>query len=133
MLYHNYSYLSHVTGFTITWHEKNVDKIMIKQILTSYICAIVNHAASQEPQWYYPDSASEVLCHNPPLPGLPDHVLPKRSNRSQYNTINTNKDLVHSVIQSLLYDSITSLVNCLPLVGAINLPKLCVICCRVII
>ena len=53
--------------------------------------------------------ASKVLCHNPLLPGLPDHIrftcLEPQSNQSQHKT---------SVIQLPLYDVITLLVKVWP-------------------
>ena len=57
---------------------------------------------------------SRVLCHNPPLPGLPGSrftCLEPQWNQSQHKT---NGALVHSnssMIQLLLYDVITSFAN----------------------
>ena len=44
-----------------------------------------------------------VICHNPPLPGLPDQALPVL-NQSQQKIIGALVQSNHSVIQLLLYD-----------------------------
>ena len=52
----------------------------------------------------------EVLRHNPPLPGLPDHALPVLNHDRTDHNKKTNVAMVHSnssVIQLLLYDVIT--------------------------
>ena len=54
--------------------------------------------------------SSEVLCHNPLLSGLPDHVLPGL-NRSQHKTNGALMNSNNSVIQLQLYDVITLLAN----------------------
>ena len=48
--------------------------------------------------------ASEVLCHNPPLPGLPDHALPiSNHDRTDHNTKPTELWHIPTVAWSSYY------------------------------
>ena len=59
---------------------------------------------------------SAVLCHNPPLPGLPDHTLPLLNHDQTQNQWSTGVYSNSNVTQLLLlYDVITTLANILHL------------------